>query len=455
MFATEDAFCPFDGEALVRLANWGSGADPLLDQLVDQRYVIEAVIGQGGMGTVYRVRHALLGKAFALKALRADLAADAEIGARFIHEARIAASVSHPGLVQISDFGVLATGQAYFVMELLEGMPLSSLLRRYGALGASRSAAIARKLAEALRAAHLAGIVHRDLKPDNIHVQPGEAGDSIKIVDFGLARVTGMSRATREGIVFGTPHYMSPEQCTGGTLDQRTDIYSLGVVLYEMLTGCVPFDAETHTGVLTQHIYMKPAAPSEHPGAKLCPAHLEALVMRCLEKRPEERFASLDEFLAALAAGTLPPVAASQPALLPSSEPRLPFNAAAHQEPAPRRLLTATVLTSCGLLAAWVIFELVSAGTTATRRAPQRAPTADVASTTTVTSVKSGAGEVSKARQLVTGRTPVPSHPMPARSGASATSGRTNVRPGRPLHDARSIGSSSPPRRDIVDPWAP
>lgn len=301
-FTDEGRFCPFDGEPLVRAVDWDPSGDPLLDRVVDGRYQVEAVIGEGGMGTVYRIRHVLLGKRLALKALRADLATDGEIAERFIHEARTAASVSHPGLVQISDFGTLPTGQAYFVMELLEGLSLSALLRRYGALSPLRASRIAGQIADAVDVAHVAGIVHRDLKPDNIHLRVTDAGDEVKVVDFGLARVAGSARLTRTGIVFGTPHYMSPEQASGETLDARTDVYALGVVLYEMLTGRVPFEADTYMGVLTQHIYMKPPSISERLGRPAGIETLEALVLRCLEKSPARRPISMKELSAALAA---------------------------------------------------------------------------------------------------------------------------------------------------------
>jgi serine/threonine-protein kinase len=301
-FSPDGRFCPFDGEPLVRAEAWDPKADLLLGKIVDRRYEVEAVIGEGGMGRVYRVRHVSLGKRFALKALRHDLATDTEIATRFIHEARTAASVAHPGLVQISDFGHLPTGQAYFVMELLEGLPLSALLRRYGALPVGRAVKLAAGVADALAAAHAAGVVHRDLKPDNIHVRPLEDHDEVKIVDFGLAKVIGSSRLTRDGVVFGTPYYMSPEQASGEPTDHRADIYALGIVLYEMLTGRVPFEADTYMGVLTKHIYMKPVPPSEVLGMDGALGQLEHVVMRCLEKKPDKRFATLEELREALLA---------------------------------------------------------------------------------------------------------------------------------------------------------
>lgn len=298
-FSAEGRFCPFDRTPLVRAVDWDPTDDSTLGQTIDGRYLVEAVIGEGGMGRVYRVQHVTLGKRFALKALRRDLAEDPEIAARFTHEARTAASVTHPGLVQILDFGHLPTGQAYFVMELLDGVPLSALLRRYGALPPIRAANLVERIAEALAAVHDAGVIHRDLKPDNLHVRVLEDHDQVKIVDFGLAKVIGGTKMTREGIVFGTPYYMSPEQASGEATDQRADIYALGVLFYELLTGQVPFEADSYEGVLTQQITADPIPPSQVLAIPGQLEDLEKIVLRCLEKDPARRFQKLAELRAA------------------------------------------------------------------------------------------------------------------------------------------------------------
>lgn len=294
-FSPDGRFCPFDGEALRPAPEWDPNADPLLGTVIDQRYEVLSVIGEGGMGVVYDARHRALGKRFALKALRKDLASDAEIAARFMQEARTAASVSHPGLVEITDFGRLASGQPFFVMELLHGQSLASLIRRGGPIPAARAVDIVRQIADALGAAHEHSIVHRDLKPDNIHISSELPGrDRVTIVDFGLAKVIGASRLTRAGMVFGTPHYMSPEQAQGEATDHRADIYALGVVMYEMFTGRVPFEADSYMGVLTKHMYMAPTPPSQLTGTEKLGA-LEDITLRCLEKKPEHRYATLRE----------------------------------------------------------------------------------------------------------------------------------------------------------------
>ena len=312
-FSPDGRFCPFDGTPLVEAIGWDPSSNALLGTVIDGRYEVLSVIGEGGMGTVYEVRHRALGKRFALKALRKDLAQDSEIAARFIQEARTAAAVSHPGLVEITDFGRLQSGQVYFVMELLTGQALAALLRTGGPLPAARGLAIVRQLVHALKAAHDASIVHRDLKPDNIHVGRGDGDrDVVKIVDFGLAKVIGTSKLTRAGMVFGTPHYMSPEQAAGEVVDHRADIYALGIVMYEMFTGKVPFEADSYMGVLTKHMYVAPAPPSELSPEMKSLGALEDVILRCLQKRPEARFENLAALLDELER-RLPPAAASAP----------------------------------------------------------------------------------------------------------------------------------------------
>jgi len=294
-FSADGRFCPFDGEPLRPALQRDYASDPLLGSVVDDRYEIVNVIGEGGMGVVYAARHRALGKRFALKALRKDLATDHEIAARFMQEARTAASISHPGLVEITDFGKLPTGQPFFVMELLEGQSLAQLIRRGGPIPAARALEIVRQIADALGAAHDRSIVHRDLKPDNVHVSPAAAGrDQVTIVDFGLAKVIGSSRLTRAGMVFGTPHYMSPEQAQGDPTDHRADIYALGVVMYEMFTGRVPFEADSYMGVLTKHMYMAPTPPSQLVGIDKLGV-LEDIILRCLEKKADHRYQALRE----------------------------------------------------------------------------------------------------------------------------------------------------------------
>ncbi len=298
-FAADAQFCPFDGTALEG-SERAPRNDPLLGVVIDQRYEVERVLGEGGMGTVYEVKHVALGRSFALKALRADLASEAELGARFLQEARAAARINHPNVVQITDFGTLPSGQTYFVMELLTGTSLRELIRREGAIQVPFALELIRQIATALGAAHAAGIIHRDLKPDNIQIIRA-AGEQpvIKVLDFGLAQVAGSSRLTKKGIVFGTPHYMSPEQAAGDDLDQRVDIYALGVVMYEMFTGRVPFEADSFMGVLTKHMYMQPVPPSQVLASSTL-GELETVALCCLEKDPAKRFPTMAALVEAL-----------------------------------------------------------------------------------------------------------------------------------------------------------
>jgi len=293
-FSGDARFCPFDGDPLDNAEGYRPEAAPLLGQLIDGRYEVEAVLGEGGMGSVYAVRHRTLDKRFAMKVMRADLARQGELAARFIQEARATAAIGHPNIVQITDFGQLPSGAPYFVMELLEGTPLSKMIRTGGPLPAGLAVRTLQQTAAALAAAHAAGVIHRDLKPDNIHMTTNNV---VKVLDFGVAKMAGAGRLTRTGMVFGTPHYMSPEQASGNDVDHRADIYALGIIMYEMFTGRVPFEADSYMGVLTKHIYMVPEPPSRVHAAARALGALEDVTLRCLEKKPEARYASMNELI--------------------------------------------------------------------------------------------------------------------------------------------------------------
>jgi len=276
-------------------------ADPYIGCIVDQRYKVEKILGEGGMGVVYQCRHTIIGKLVAMKVLRADLARDSEVTERFLNEAKSASGIGNPHIIDISDFGRLPDGSTYFIMEFLDGLPLSSAFSEGQPTPIARLLNIARQLAEGLSAAHNADIVHRDLKPDNIFLLTrGKQKDFVKILDFGIAKVSsaGQGKLTRAGTVFGTPHYMSPEQAAGTPVDHRGDIYSFGVILYEMASGKVPFDADNFMGILTQHMYKSPVPiRALVPQPQDVPPGLEAIILKCLSKRPEQRYNSMDELV--------------------------------------------------------------------------------------------------------------------------------------------------------------
>jgi len=444
-FAHDGRYCPFDGVALVAAPGPDPRRDTLLGTVVDGRYEVLSVIGEGGMGVVYEVRHRALGKHFALKALRRDLAPEPETAERFIREARTAAAVSHPGLVEITDFGRLETGQVYFVMERLTGRSLAELLRSVGQLPAARGLTIVRQLGQALKAAHDAGIVHRDLKPDNIHVGRGDGdGDRVKIVDFGLAKTIGASGPTRAGMVFGTPHYMSPEQAAGAAVDHRADIYALGVVMYEMFAGRVPFEADTYLGVLEKHLHAVPPPPTTLRPELRSLAPLESVILRALAKRPEQRYASLaallDELDACLPSPrpSLGPAAESVVAALVERRDRRPGDDFQHWR-ALALGLSVVAIVALGAVA-------VAFGDGRARPpAPARAALPEAAATRRPAPAREPAADPSV---LVTNPPASSALPAPARKPTAAPK----------LLPAPKVAASTARRRlgsgEIVDPWA-
>lgn len=258
------------------------------------------------MGAVWLAEHTMLGRRAAIKVLHAEYTARQEIVARFFNEARAATAIADPGIVQIFDFGHHTDGSAYIVMELLEGEPLDKRLARQGPLGVAEALRIMRQVAGSLGAAHASGIVHRDLKPENVFLvrdQEVVGGERAKILDFGIAKLLGdQAVKTKTSAVMGTPAYMSPEQCRGaGRVDQRSDVYALGCLLFTLLTGRPPFDSEGVGEIIAMHLREPPPAPSQvRPGI---PPDVDQLVLRCLAKDPAQRFAHGGEL--ALAIGIL------------------------------------------------------------------------------------------------------------------------------------------------------
>ncbi|MBL8620131.1 MAG: serine/threonine protein kinase [Myxococcales bacterium] len=291
-------------------------------------YTIERELGRGGMGAVYLAVHTMLGRKAAVKLLRSELSRDPSTVQRFFTEARAASAIKHPSIVEIYDFGVAPDGAAYIVMELLDGESLATRLARLGRLPVATALVIARQIATALAAAHRAGIVHRDLKPDNAFLvaDPEVAGgERVKLLDFGIAKLTGDGGVahTTTGAIMGTPHYMSPEQCEGSrAVDHRADLYSLGCMLFQMISGRLPFEGDGVGGIIGMHLYVAP--PALRTLAPDAPAAVEALVARLLAKDPAARPASADELaaqLGQLGAASGAPVAVPTPAPVAAGAP--------------------------------------------------------------------------------------------------------------------------------------
>jgi serine/threonine protein kinase len=271
-------------------------------------YVVQSKLGEGGMGAVYLAEHARLGKRVVVKVLLPELARSKDVVARFFNEAKAATDIKNEHIVDVLDFGELPDGTSYIVMEWLEGQSLADLVRG-GPIPVARTLHIAQGMSQALGAAHARGIVHRDLKPDNVFlVSRSGDPDFVKVLDFGIAKLSSNAGDvhTRTGAVMGTPLYMSPEQINGVNVDHRTDIYAMGIIVYQMLTGSLPFETTTLTELLLAHATKTPP-PLRQRDASI-PVEVEAAVMRALEKDPARRFESTEAFVSALASPAAPRV---------------------------------------------------------------------------------------------------------------------------------------------------
>ena len=279
-------------------------------------YELGDLLGRGGMGEVYRATHRMLARPAAIKLIRPEMlagdAGDAQLAVkRFRREAESAASLRSPHTVEIYDFGVTDDQTLYFVMELLDGLDLESLVREHGPLPASRVIHIVRQVCDSLEEAHARGLVHRDIKPANIHVgRIGLQDDFVKVLDFGLVKPTSIpvgehSLATAAGLTPGTPAYMAPEMALGEVVDGRADIYALGCVTYFLLTGKLVFEGENLFQVVVKHLQDAPVPPSQRTALPI-PASLDAVVLACLVKERENRMRSAGELRRAMAAVDLP-----------------------------------------------------------------------------------------------------------------------------------------------------
>ncbi len=293
--------------------------------MVIKDHEIQGVIGEGGMGVVYRAQHVVIEKPVAIKVLYDHFAKQKEMVDQFIIEAKAASRIRHPNIIDVTDFGTTPEGLVFLVMEYLDGESLQDRLARVGRLPGFDAINIVKQVARGLGAAHELGIVHRDLKPANIFlceregrrrivrrtgvesgaqfaIEPEQKFDFVKLLDFGVAKFMdlGPSAATRAGALCGTPHYLSPEQAQEQPATERSDIYSLGTVLYEMITGSVPFDGSSMFEILKGHVAGAVIPPSQRAPSALIAAGLDAVIARCLEKEPARRFAGTDELCDAL-----------------------------------------------------------------------------------------------------------------------------------------------------------
>jgi len=285
--------CPADDTLLQNpLIGDNVAVDPLLGQSLDDKYLLEARLGVGGMGTVYQGRHVFIDRPVAIKVLNPRYGEDEAARERFRREARALARLQHDNAVTVTDFGETSSGLVYIVMELLEGRTLREIIGKEAPLELARSVSIMLQASAAVAAAHEAGIIHRDLKPANIFiVQKSEVPVMVKVLDFGIAKLAvgsfdeeDVKTLTQIGAMIGTPRYMSPEQCDGLSLTPAADVYSLGVILYEMLTGFAPFSGSTPMAIAMKHATDAPRSPREFVSA--IPEALERVVLHSLEKLP-------------------------------------------------------------------------------------------------------------------------------------------------------------------------
>jgi len=295
-YADDLKFCPADGHTL-RAA---SPAATLVGQVIADSYYVQRKLGEGGMGEVYLAEHVKMGRKSAIKVMSAAMAHDPDSVARFNREAKNASQINHPNVCAIYDFGETPDGLIFLAMEFVEGEPLTALLAREGTLALPRAVDITRQVGEALQAAHDLGIVHRDLKPDNVMLMRRGNQDVVKVVDFGIAKAVGAEQAgqkvTKTGFVVGTPDFMSPEQLSGDPLDGRSDLYSLALVFYQMVTGTLPFTADSAQEAMVKRLTDQPVPlAAARPDLKF-PPEVQAVLDRALARRASDRYASVTLF---------------------------------------------------------------------------------------------------------------------------------------------------------------
>jgi hypothetical protein len=296
-YADEVRFCADDGTTL-RAA---TPAASLVGQVIADRYHVVKKLGEGGMGQVYLAEHVKMGRRSAIKVMSPTMVHDPDSIARFNREAQNASRITHPNVCAVYDFGETAEGLIYLAMEFVDGKSLTDVLEQEGALPLPRATAIFKQTADALQAAHDLGIVHRDLKPDNIMLTTGRDGaDIVKVVDFGIAKAfagdEAAQKVTKTGFVTGTPEFMSPEQLSGDKVDGRSDLYSLALVYFRMLTGQLPFQAETVQEVMIKRLTDEPATLAQARPDLTFPDGLQAVLNTAMARMPKDRYQSVAKF---------------------------------------------------------------------------------------------------------------------------------------------------------------
>jgi serine/threonine-protein kinase len=364
-YADDVRFCPNDGQTL----RSSGPTEDLVGQVIADRYHVLKKLGEGGMGQVYLAEHVKMGRRSAIKVMNPSMVHDPEAVARFNREAANASRITHPNVCAIYDFGETPDGLIYLAMEFVEGEPLTDLLARDRVLPVARAASIFLQVADALQAAHDLGIVHRDLKPDNIMLTRARDGsDVVKVVDFGIAKAAGRDdsqKVTKTGLVVGTPEFMSPEQLSGDPLDGRSDVYSLALVLFQMLTGRLPFEGTTVQDTMVKRLTDEPASLADVRPDLHFPPGLQPTLDAALTRRPVDRYQSAAKFADDVAAvlgaprggrtSSLPPTRPDAdapterlrqptPIVFPPAPPRLP------RPPRPRSKRSARLPIVAGVL---------------------------------------------------------------------------------------------------------
>ena len=276
----------------------------MVGMVIGGRYRLSKLLGEGGMGAVYAAEHINITKTVAVKLLHPEISSNPEAVARFKQEAQSASSIGHPNIIGIDDFFTMEDGRVCLIMEFLKGESLADRMQLPGGLALESAVDLMLQVCAGLAAAHEKGIIHRDMKPENVFIAMPQGREIVKILDFGIAKVTGNqdNSLTKTGTVFGTPHYMSPEQALGHKVDARADIYSVGVMLFEIFTGQVPFQSESFMGVLSQHITKPTPAPSSMTPGRPVPPMMEDIILTAMAKEVDKRFSTMNALAGALSA---------------------------------------------------------------------------------------------------------------------------------------------------------